>query len=270
VEGKQAAIYAYLRQAFEQEFTRKDVPESHLRRVYRANARRKFQRPELRRFAHLYVARPWSRRGRRMVLDGAKDRALRRKMEILHQAVVRADPGSTEAFLALAKIPEAKAAGVAPQTAIAARGELRDAFADALWALSAPFSVSDVIATKPWYHIAFLVQIIPGTDISYAQARDEILDRVWPYARKQAFLERIQKLRGMCRIVMKPENLPVTPLREDSASAKAWKGSTPEKRSARKVVPGRRATPGDRAVPERRASPGHRTVPGRRAAPPPR
>ena len=212
IEGKQAAIYAYLRQGFEQDYTREDIPEAKLREFYRANSRKKFQRPELRRFAHLFVKRPLMRRGRQLILHGPKDRALRKKMEALRQVVREENPQTTLAFNLLSRSPAGKAAGVSAESGLGARDNFRKRFAKVLFALPEPGAISDVFATKSWYHIVYLIEIVPGTDVSFAQARPEIIERLWPHLRKQAFHERLEQLRDKCRVVTRPEHLPVSPL----------------------------------------------------------
>ena len=223
--GKQAAIWAYLRQGFEKDFTRKDVPEAALQRVYRANSHVRFHRPEIRRFAHLQVNRILKRRGRHLTPVQPQDDELKTKMQALRAAVMAAHPRDWQEFMALAELPEAKAIGASANAGTASRVQLMKPFADALWALKKPGEITGVITTRNWHHIAYLVQIIPGTNISYEQARPELLDVVWPLARRKALADTVMKIRKQCRIRMHPEYLPVSPAKTpeqdvDGASAR--------------------------------------------------
>jgi peptidyl-prolyl cis-trans isomerase C len=217
IAGKQAAVYRLLRAGFEREFTRKDVPEIRLRKAYRLSSKIRYHRPEIRRFAHLYVDRPWSRRGRHFYLDQKRDAALRAAMERLRERIVAAAPTRRKDFTALAQTPEGQRLGLRAQSGTSARKDLRPAFAKVLFSMHRRSEISPVIQTKPWYHIAYLVQIIPATSIPYEQARPEILERLWPGERRRAFAAWIRELKKRCRVQIHPEHLPVTPLDRDVA-----------------------------------------------------
>ncbi len=228
--GKQAAIWAYLRQGFEKDFTRKDVPEAKLRRLYQANSHVRFHRPELRRFVHLQVNRALERRHRHLVPVQPQDNELKKKMEALRAAVIAAHPQDWQEFMDLAELPEAKAIGARASAGIASRAQLMKPFGDALWALNKPGEITGVITTRYWHHIAYLVQIIPGTNISYEQARPELLDVVWPLARRKALADTVKKVRKQCRIRMHPEYLPVSPAETPDLAADGASPRPPKRR----------------------------------------
>jgi hypothetical protein len=98
--GKQAAVYRLLAETFEKDFTPDKVPDADLRRIYDRMRTRWFRRPELRRYGHAYVTRPWFKRGHRWYIDIEKDRDLRRVMENFQRLAATQQPKTWEAFRA--------------------------------------------------------------------------------------------------------------------------------------------------------------------------
>jgi len=207
--GKQAAVYQLLAETFEREFTPRDVPDSDLRRIYKQKSARWFHRPELRRFAHAYVKRPWFKRGRRWTIDIERDRELKKVMQNFQRHVADHKPKDWKAFRALAESFSQGDQALTFGIALQAHKDLRRSFADALFALPGKGSFSEVIETRPWYHVAYLIEVVPRQNISYAQARDEIRGKVFPNARRKAFTAWVKQARKRCSIRVKPEHLPV-------------------------------------------------------------
>jgi hypothetical protein len=207
--GKAAAIYRLLAETFAKEYTPSKVPNAELRRIYKRESLRWFNRPELRRFGHAYLTRPWSKRNRRWHIDIEKDRDLRRVMENFGRLVAEKRPKTWETFKALADGFDQGKQSLAVGKALQAHKDLRRPFADALFALKGPGAFSEVIETKRWYHVAFLIEVLPRKNISFAQAREEIRAKLFPHVRKKAFKAWLDKVKRQCSIRVKPENLPV-------------------------------------------------------------
>ncbi len=207
--GKRAAIYKLLAETFEKSYTPDSVPDSELRRIYDRESPRWFKRPELRRFGHAYLTRPWSKRGRRWYLDMEKDRVLKRIMQNFQELVARKRPRSWEAFSALATDFDQGNQHLALGKGLQAHRDLRRPFADALFALEHPGDISGVIETRPWYHVAYLIEVIPRKSISFPQAKEEIRAKLFPHAQKKAFTRWVKRLERQCTIRARPEHLPV-------------------------------------------------------------
>ena len=208
--AKQAAIYAMLREEFERDFTKKQVPEKELRALYKLNERTHFNRPELRRFSHVLARRPWLKRGRRWTLDAEADDRLRKSFEALHADLVAAEPKTWQEFEALALKHRDRIATLRSERGTKAKDELQRPFADPLFRLSRPRELSGVLATRSHMHIAFLVEILPATSTTYEEARESILERHFPDAQKAAFERLVGDARRRCKISVRPEHLPVS------------------------------------------------------------
>jgi peptidyl-prolyl cis-trans isomerase C len=207
--GKAAAIYQLLAKTFEKEFTPAQVDESELRRLYKHKSRGWYNRPELRRFTHAYLTRPWIKRGGRWSLDIEKDRHLKHVLQNFRRLLIQKRPKTWEAFNALATNFDQGDQALAVGIALSARKDLRRTFSDALFALSRPGDFSEVIETRPWYHVAFLIQVMPRKSIPFSEAREMIRSKVFPRVRKEAFRAWVKKVKQQCSIRVKPENLPV-------------------------------------------------------------
>lgn len=218
--GKQAAVYRLLAETFEKDYTPSNVPDADLRRIYKRESRRWFNRPELRRFGHAYLTRPWSKQNRRWTLDVEKDRELRRVMQNFARLVAEKRPKSWDAFKALAASFDQGDQPLVVGKSLQSHKDLRRPFADALFALSGAGAFSEVIETKPWFHVAFLIEVLPRKSISFAQAREDIRTKLFPHVRKKAFKAWVSKIKQQCSIRVKPENLPVG----DRPTDRAMKG----------------------------------------------
>lgn len=207
--GKQAAIYRLLAETFEKDYTPASVADADMRRFYKRQSRRWFNRPELRRFGHAYLTRPWFRKNRRWYIDIEKDRVLKRVMQNFQQLVAQKRPTSWESFKALATSFDQGEQTLSLGKALQAHKDLRRSFADELFALPRPGAFSEVIETRPWYHVAFLIEVLPRKSITFAQAREEIRAKVFPHVRKKAFAAWVDKIKQQCSIRVKPEHLPV-------------------------------------------------------------
>ncbi|MFH2007425.1 MAG: peptidylprolyl isomerase [bacterium] len=210
--GKQAAVYRLLAETFEKEYTKASVPDKELRRVYKAEAPVRFHRPEHRHFGHAYLTRPWFKQGKRWLLDEAADRKLKQAMLEFHKTVQAEQPRTWEQFQKLTKGVKAAGQELKTQDGVLPYHLLRRPFANALWALELPGEWSGLIVTRRWYHVAFLLEIKPRLHISYEDAKELIREKVYPFARRKAFQEWVDALRAQCRIVVKPEHLPVETL----------------------------------------------------------
>jgi hypothetical protein len=208
--GKEGAVYQYLRRTFEREFTPASVPESELRKVYEQERPKQFQRPEIRRFSHVYVKRPWRKEGGKQVLDEAADRRARALIDRVHARAREVAPTTFAAFEALAEEIKNPELETGAQHAGVAREQVLPGFGNALFSLGKPGEISDVIVSGPWYHVAFLVEVVPEVRISYAQARERVLEQVYPGARSRAFSELVNRLKRQCTIRVRPEHLPVS------------------------------------------------------------
>jgi len=218
--GKQAAVYRLLAETFEKDYTPSHVPEAELRRIYKRESRRWFNRPELRRFGHAYLTRPWSKQNRRWTLDVEKDRELRRVMRNFARLVAEKRPKTWEAFKALAATFDQGDQPLVVGKSLQSHKDLRRPFADALFALEGAGAFSEVIETKPWFHVAFLIEVLPRKSITFAQAREDIRAKLFPHVRKKAFAAWVDKIKQQCTIRVKPENLPV----DDQPTDRATKG----------------------------------------------
>ncbi len=207
--GKAAAIYQLLAHTFEKDFTPKDVEDAELRRIYKRMSRRWFNRPELRNFAHAYLTRPWFKRNRRWTIDIEKDRELKQILRNFRRLLLQKRPKTWEAFRALASNFDQGDQELSFGKGLKSHKDLRPAFADVLFALVRPGDFSEVIETRPWYHVAYLIEIKPRKSIPFAQARSDIRDKVFPGLRKKAFTKWVDKIKQQCSIRVKPENLPV-------------------------------------------------------------
>lgn len=207
--GKAAAIYQLLAGTFEKEFTPAQIPEAKLRHLYKLGSHRWFKRPELRRFGHAYVTRPWFKRGKRWYIDIEKDRELKQVMRNFHKLLVLKRPQTWDAFKALAADFDQGDQSLIVGSALQAHKDLRRPFADALFALKKPGDFSDVIETRPWYHVAYLIEVLPHKNISFDQAREDIRAKIYPAERKKAFDSWVKRAKQQCVIRVKPEHLPV-------------------------------------------------------------
>lgn len=207
--GKAAAIYQLLANTFEKEFTPAQIPDAELRRIYRLGSQRWFKRPELRRFGHAYFTRPWFKRSKRWYIDIEKDRDLKQVMQNFQKLAAEKRPKTWDAFKALAAEFDQGDQSLAVGSALQAHKDLRRSFADVLFDLKKPGDISEVIETRPWYHVAYLIEVMPRKNISYAQAREDIRTKIFPAERKKAFDKWVQKTKKQCAIRVKPENLPV-------------------------------------------------------------
>ncbi len=207
--GKQAAIYHLLAQTFEKDFTPAKVPDSELRRIYKRKSRRWFNRPELRRYSHAYLTRPWFKQNRRWYIDIEKDRQLKRVIENFQQLATQKKPQTKEAFQALVADFHQGDQTLNVGSSLNAHKDLRKPFADVLFALKKPGDISEVIATRPWYHVAFLIEIQPRKAITFSQAKEDIRTKMFPHVRKKAFRSWVNTVKKQCTIRVKPENLPV-------------------------------------------------------------
>lgn len=216
--GKQAAVYRLLAETFEKEFTPANVADEDMRRIYERQSGRWFNRPELRRFGHAFLTRPWFRKNRRWFIDIEEDRELKKVMQNFHRLVAEKKPKDWESFRALAMGFDQGDQPLATGKALQSHKDLRRPFADALFALPKVGAFSEVIVTKRWHHVAFLIEVIPHKNISYAQAREDIRTKLFPHARKKAFTAWVKKVKKQCAIRVQPENLPVGEHSSESAS----------------------------------------------------
>ncbi len=207
--GKAAAIYQLLAETFEKDFTPSKVTDAELRRIYKKQSPRWYNRPELRRYAHAYLTRPWFKRNRRWTIDIEKDRDLKQVIQNFARLVAEKRPKTWEAFRALATNFDQGDQALIVGKGLHARKDLRRPFADALFALSRPGDYTEVVATRPWYHVAFLIEVQPRKSVSFAQAKEEIRIKVFPHIRKKAFTAWVNQAKQQCSIRVKPENLPV-------------------------------------------------------------
>jgi len=207
--GKAAAIYQLLAETFEKDFTPSKIGDKELRRIYKRHSPRWYNRPELRRYAHAYLTRPWFKRNRRWHIDIEKDRQLKRVIENFARLVAKKRPKDVDAFGALATNFDQGDQALIVGKGLHAHKDLRRPFADALFALSGPGDFTEVIETRPWYHVAFLIETQPRKSVSFDQAKEELRIKVFPHIRKKAFAQWVNKAKQQCTIRVKPENLPV-------------------------------------------------------------
>ncbi|MEK6608760.1 MAG: peptidylprolyl isomerase [Myxococcota bacterium] len=176
-EARRVAVQRYLAETFERRFTRDDVDEDLLRRTYEER-RSEFVHPELRSAVHLLAkASKDSPPG-----EQAAARALAAEL----RARARKDTTDAASFRALAGGIDA-ARLVVENLPPYPFGNLERPFAEALFSTK-PGRVADAVPrTSYGYHVVFVLAVDPARNLTFAKARAQVLERVWPEEQARAF-----------------------------------------------------------------------------------
>jgi hypothetical protein len=185
---RRAMAHLLIERELANNFTKKEVPREMVERAYQLNKKR-YVHPELVTVLH-HVVLAYRRH----------DADHHRRAKLLARKIRTAATArrlSIEEFLELAKTvgrldPELEIN--TDRVTTPQRGYTVDSFADAAFALSGKGAVSPVVQSIFGYHVIYLVKRIPAINIPLSQAEDEIRERVFDQARKQAFEVWIKRL----------------------------------------------------------------------------
>jgi len=217
--AKKKAAQLVLEIAFEKEHQKKDVPTSTLRRSYQLNIRH-FVRPELRQFAHILISYPEQKTGdkkNQQVDNHAKkldEKALALGWTIYEKAVAleKTDQLDKKSFFNISDEQKISALNkglkIKPEQGTMSRERLVARFADVLFSMEKEKAVSEPVKTQFGVHVIYLMDILPAKDESFKEAKETVLDRVFPEFRKRAFRKYLEELKKTCRVELRIENLP--------------------------------------------------------------
>lgn len=208
---KKKAVYKLLEKVFEKESGPDDVPEKLIKKAYRLNIRR-FVRPPLRKFSHVLVRLPWRRKGKRLIIykeeiENGRKLAHELRMKALDRS--RQKPLTWREFESLAESIRNRGFVIQAERGTKARKELRKPFADELFSMQKPGSISSVVKTSHGFHVILLIEKLAARSIPYKNARKEILERIYPEVRAKAFIEWVDRIKDRCPVVSFPERIPI-------------------------------------------------------------
>lgn len=198
---RRAMAELLVRRSFRDELGPAQIPRRLVEQAYQKNLRR-FRHPELVDVSHILASA--TKKDPPAVHQAARRLAERAR------ALAIARPLTPEAFLAIEKqlAPQAGAVRLRAETLTTPlRGYTVAPFADAAFALTRPGAVSPVVATSFGYHVIYLRQRIPASNVTLEQAEPEIRQRILEEARTTLLGEFIAKLEKEHRVRLMPENM---------------------------------------------------------------
>ena len=218
--AKKTAAYKVLEETFEREHQREHVPTSLLRQAYKLNIRR-FVRPELRTFSHILVVFPAKDSKKRKKVSGKESGPSEKDPELLAEKLSRAIHEKAVELEELGKLDrdvffeihrkmkdESNGFTLRAERGTAAEEQLVPEFAQLLFGLEKTGTVAGPVKTRFGFHVIFLEEIQPAIDRPFEEAKEEVLDNVFPEYRQSAFERYLKKLEQACPVKIHIENIP--------------------------------------------------------------
>lgn len=206
-----AAAYKLIKIAFERSHSAKDVPNSRLKKAYQLNIHH-FVRPELRRFSHVLVRLPWRRLNGQKVIYKDEIKGARHLAQEFHDIVaseLRRRKLTWREFEALADHIEDRGFKILVERGTKDRAGLAESFSNALFDIPKAGDISQVVKTRYGFHVIYLQKILRPKNVSFSQARPQVLAHVYPEWRSEAFTKWLQSIATHCSTIEHPERIPV-------------------------------------------------------------